>query len=133
MYIIYGGGYSKNMSYDYLMLTASVCFFIGYLPELYANWKNKNANIYNLPERVLLLIGTFFAFSYSIVTNNQALIINYTPILCLDATVLLMRLYYWRMNNKLARIVDVDTIEPQEDIECNSSVLIVEEQDTIQP
>ena len=115
------------------MLTASVCFFIGYLPELYANWKNKNANIYNLPERVLLLIGTFFAFSYSIVTNNQALIINYTPILCLDATVLLMRLYYWRMNNKLARIVDVDTIEPQEDIECNSSVLIVEEQDTIQP
>lgn len=87
------------MNYDYLMLTASVCFFIGYLPELYANWKNKNANIYNLPEKVLLLTGTFFAFSYSIVTNNEALIINYTPILCLDIIALLMRLYYWRLNN----------------------------------
>jgi uncharacterized protein with PQ loop repeat len=121
------------MSYDYLMLTASVCFFIGYLPELYANWKNKNANIYNLPERVLLLIGTFFAFSYSILTKNQALIINYTPILCLDAIVLLMRLYYWRLNNKKARVSDINLIEPQEDNNRNLSVVIVEEQDAIQP
>jgi uncharacterized protein with PQ loop repeat len=123
------------MSYDYLMLTASVCFYLGYFPDLYANWKNKNANIYNLPEKLVFLIGTCFATAYSIQTQNNALIINYVPILCLDIMVLLMRVYYWRINNKKARVVevDVDVIEPQEDNNRNLSVVIVEEQDAIQP
>ena len=33
------------MAYDYLMNMATLTFFICYIPELYANYKNKNANI----------------------------------------------------------------------------------------
>ena len=38
------------MSHDYLINTATAMYIICYVPELYANYKNKNANIYNLPE-----------------------------------------------------------------------------------
>jgi hypothetical protein len=121
------------MSYNYLIFTSTVCYFIGYLPDLYANWKNKNANIYNVPEKLVFLIGTCFAMAYSIQTQNDALILNYAPLLSLDIMVLLMRVYYWRMNNNHVKVIEVDAIEPQEDIECNSSTVIVEEQDAIQP
>ena len=54
------------MPYVYLMYTATGFYFCCYLPELYANYVNKNANIYNLPEKILLLIGTVLAFTYSL-------------------------------------------------------------------
>jgi len=82
------------MNDEYLMYTASALYFICYLPELYANYKNKNANFYNVPEKVLIFVGTLFALSYSIRTENKALIINYTPILFCDTISLTMRLYY---------------------------------------
>ena len=82
------------MSYDYLMNTATVMFFICYIPELYANYKNKNANIYNLPEKVLVLSGTAFAFSYAVCINDTVLVSNYAPLLTLDIIALLMRGYY---------------------------------------
>ena len=82
------------MPYDYLMNAATVMFFICYIPELYANYKNKNANIYNLPEKVLVLSGTAFAFSYACCINDTVLISNYAPLLTLDIVALLMRSYY---------------------------------------
>ena len=33
------------MSNDYLMNTASTLFFICFIPEFYANYVNKNANL----------------------------------------------------------------------------------------
>ena len=82
------------MAYDGLMNTASALFFICYIPELYANWKNKNANFYNMPEKVVLVFASGFAFAYALVNNDNALIANYGPLLALDIIAFGMRLYY---------------------------------------
>jgi len=92
------------MAFNYLMYSASVLYFICYLPELYANYKNKNANIYNVPEKFIMLIATFLAFSYAIINNNTELITNYGPILLLDSLALGMRCYYAYYNKSLVII-----------------------------
>jgi len=88
--------YTKN--YDYLMNTASFLFFVCYIPEFYANYKNKNANIYNLIEKVVMLGATGFALGYSLSIKNDSLIINYAPLFGLDAIALFMRFYYVYIN-----------------------------------
>lgn len=88
------------MAYDFLMNTASALFFICYIPELYANWKNKNANFYNMPEKALLLLASGFALAYAITNDDVSLITNYGPILGLDIIAFLMRLYYVFQNKK---------------------------------
>jgi len=93
------------MAFNYLMYSASVLYFICYLPELYANYKNKNANIYNIPEKFIMLIATILAFSYAIINNNTELITNYGPILVLDLLALGMRCYYV-YHNKFIIIID---------------------------
>ena len=79
---------------SYLMNIASILYFLCYIPEAYANIHNKNANQYNIPEKVILLCGTCFALSYAIVTKNNALIFNYAPLMSLDFTMLIIRVYY---------------------------------------
>ena len=83
-----------NTKYDYLMNIATALYLICYIPELYANYKNKNANLWNVPEKVLILVGTTFAFSYGVVVKDDAIIINYAPLVALDAVALGMRIYY---------------------------------------
>lgn len=87
------------MEYEYLMNIATILFFICYIPELYANYKNKNANIYNLPEKILVLCGTGFAFAYAYYEEDNVLIGNYAPLLSLDILAFLMRAYYVYKNN----------------------------------
>jgi hypothetical protein len=101
------------MGHDYLMNTASVLFFICYVPELYANWKNKNANMYNVPEKVVMLLATGFAFSYAMANNDISLISNYGPLLGLDIVALLMRLYYV-IKNREPRIMPLPLLPPLE-------------------
>jgi hypothetical protein len=84
------------------MNTASGLFIICYVPELYANYKNKNANFYNMPEKALLLLASVFAFSYAILNNDTSLMTNYGPILGLDIIAFLMRLYYVYKNPVLS-------------------------------
>ena len=79
---------------EYWMFTASIMFFACYLPEIYANIRNRNANIYNIPEKVLMTTGTVCALVYSIQTQNIPLITNYAPLLFLDFFTLSIRLYY---------------------------------------
>jgi hypothetical protein len=86
------------MSHDYLINVATALYIVCYIPELYANYKNKNANIYNLPEKVIILLGTIFSLSYATINENQALISNYGPIFVLDLIAFLMRLHYARLN-----------------------------------
>jgi uncharacterized protein with PQ loop repeat len=81
------------------MYCSSVLFFLCYLPEFYANYKNKNGNIYNVPEKIIILIATSFAFSYSLINNSPELIVNYGPLLFLDIISLSMRLYYSYINH----------------------------------
>lgn len=87
-------------SYDYLINVAAALYIICYIPELYANYKNKNANIYNLPEKVLLLMGTIFSLSYAALNNNTALMTNYAPLVVLDMIALFMRSYYVCRNSQ---------------------------------
>jgi hypothetical protein len=47
-----------------------------------------------MPEKAVLLLASGFAFAYSIVNNDAALIVNYGPLLGLDIIAFLMRLYY---------------------------------------
>ena len=82
------------MSHDYLMNIASTVYFICYVPEFYANYVNKNANLNNVIEKIVILIATTFALSYSLKINNPALIINYAPVFALDIVALSMRSYY---------------------------------------
>ena len=82
------------MAYEYLMYTSTILYLVCYAPELYANYINKNANGYNIPEKIIMLVAASFAFSYSLANNNNALIINYGPTVALDVIALLMRVYY---------------------------------------
>lgn len=87
------------MPYDYVMNTASALFLICYIPELYANYKNKNANVWNLPEKVVMLGGSGLAFAYALLNEDSALIGNYGPILALDILAFAMRAYYAAQNH----------------------------------
>lgn len=100
------------MNTDYLMYAASCLYFSCYVPELYANYKNKNANIYNFPEKAIVFIGTTLAFSYSVSNNNIPLITNYGPLLFLDGIAMLMRGYYTYQNLNLEK--NVNYIEPSD-------------------
>jgi len=110
------------MSADYLMYVASFLYLFCYIPELYANYVNKNANMYNIPEKVIMLIATGCGFSYGLVNQNLALIINYGPMLGLDITALLMRLYYANSQKDIPQILDL------EDESVNSVVEVVEDE-----
>lgn len=109
------------MSYSYLMYTASVLYFMCYIPELYANYKNKNANFYNVPEKIIMLTATIMAFSYAVINNKPELIANYGPILVLDIVALNMRLYYYLyLNSKPVPHEIISSIEVQSmDVENN--------------
>ena len=103
---------NEHDKYDVYMNTASALFLLCYLPEIISTVRNKNANIYNLPEKVIMSIASGFALSYAVLTKDKALIINYTPILTLDIFTLLLRGYYAYKNRKLdTRIQYQQTIE----------------------
>jgi len=76
------------------MYTATGFYFICYIPELYANYKNKNANIYNIPEKVLMLFGSILALTYAVQINNVSIMLNYGLNIGIDIVALVMRLYY---------------------------------------
>ena len=92
--------------YGYLMYTASVLYMVCYIPELYANYKNKNANGWNVPEKVVILVGSTFALSYSIMLEDRTLMINYGPLFALDFIAFVMRAYCACKNCERPTVVD---------------------------
>jgi len=102
------------MSSDYLMYVASFLYLSCYIPELYANYKNKNANIYNIPEKIFMLVATSCGLSYSLINNNVALMVNYGPMILLDIITLSMRLYYASINNEINQVENIKQDEPEE-------------------
>jgi hypothetical protein len=86
------------MPEEYLMNIASTMFLICYIPEFYANYRNKNANVYNVFEKIFMAGGTAFGLGYSLTTDSQALIFNYSTLFTLDMIALFMRAYYAYMN-----------------------------------
>jgi len=105
---------------DYLMNIASVLYIVCYLPEFYANYENKNANVYNVFEKIIMLIACSCALSYSISINNKALIINYAPALTLDIIALLMRAYYaYNNRNRNVKVIYNENIERTSETNMN--------------
>jgi hypothetical protein len=99
------------MSTDYLMNTATVLYLLCYVPEFYANYINKNANLYNVFEKVVMLAATSFGLSYAVNIDNQTLISNYAPLITLDSIALIMRSYYAYKNRHInVRIIDQEEI-----------------------
>ena len=47
-----------------------------------------------MPEKAVLLLASGFALAYAIANEDEALIVNYGPLLGLDIIAFLMRLYY---------------------------------------
>jgi uncharacterized protein with PQ loop repeat len=112
----------KSSMSEYLMNIASILYIICYIPEFYANWENKNANWYNVIEKIVMITACSCALQYSIEINNRAMIINYAPALSLDCIALVMRIYYAYLNRNRNVKVDYNTkineinIESQEEI-----------------
>jgi lipid-A-disaccharide synthase-like uncharacterized protein len=88
------------MPNEIIMYTATGFYFVCYIPELYANYKNKNANLYNVPEKILLLFGSILAFTYAIQLGDTSIIVNYGMSVGIDFVALLMRIYYAIHNQK---------------------------------
>ena len=96
---------------NYLMNIASLLFFLCYIPEAYANIRNKNANAYNIPEKIIMLCGTGFALSYAITIKDTSLMLNYAPLMSLDCIMLSIRIYY-------AYFYKEKMLEIQQHLEC---------------
>ena len=86
--------------YDYLMNICTVCYLVCYVPDLYANYKNKNANVWNIPEKVMIFIGTGFALAFATLTEDKALLTNFAPLFVLDGASMAMRSYYAYRNRR---------------------------------
>jgi hypothetical protein len=111
------------MKSEYLMNIASSFFFICYIPEFYANYKNKNANIYNVFEKIVMLGGSGCALGYAVKTSNNALLINYAPLFVLDSIALFMRAYYAYKN----RNRDVSIKSFHDSLETENPLHIIDE------
>jgi uncharacterized protein with PQ loop repeat len=124
---------TTDTSYDYLMNTATALYLICYIPELYANYKNKNANIWNVPEKILIFFGTGFALTYGVLIKDTAIIINYAPLFGLDTIAMLMRIFYAYKTLQMQRhIVLEDTKSSVEDSRSDGLTSQTTSTDTIQ-
>ena len=103
-----------TMADAYWMFTASIVYFVCYVPELYANYQNQNANIYNVPEKVLMAVATGCALVYAVRTGDVPLITNYAPLLGLDVVALGMRCYYawWTHRGVVVQPMDTGSMAP---------------------
>ena len=95
--------------YDYLMNICTVCYLICYVPDLYANYINKNANVWNIPEKVLIFVGTGFALAFAVVTEDKALLANFAPLFVLDGASMGMRTYY-ACRNRQRRYLEMSAV-----------------------
>jgi uncharacterized protein with PQ loop repeat len=112
------------MNDESFMYAATVLYFICYAPSVYADYKNKNANIYNLPEKLVSLCATTLGLIYSIRIDNTPLIVNYGPHLVMEIITLLFKLQYiyqnWSNKDKIY-------------ISCNDNIYDVHETDIVTP
>ena len=80
--------------YDFLLYMATALFLFTSIPTLYADIKNKNSNIYNLPERMCVITGCVLGIVYGISIGNMAVVISYSPSVCIETVVLGVKTYY---------------------------------------
>ena len=83
---------------DFIMYTATALYFICYAPSVYADFRNKNANVYNVPEKIISLCATTLGFVYSYRIQNIPLMVNYGPHLLMETVTLLFKIQYVQQN-----------------------------------
>jgi hypothetical protein len=108
------------------MYTATGFYFVCYIPELYANYKNKNANCYNVPEKILLFIGSILALSYAVQLGDISIITNYGLAVGIDIIALSMRIYYSyhsNINNQPPQIEELKELQNVSTIEAISDCI----------
>jgi len=88
---------------EYILNVATILFIICYFPDFYAIIKNKNAKINNIPEKIIILLGSSCGLHYAVINNNNALLFNYSTILTLDIISLLLRVYYAYKNYLISK------------------------------
>jgi uncharacterized protein with PQ loop repeat len=94
------------MDDDYLMYIATSLYFACYVPILYADFKNKNANLNNLPERILSIAAGMFAILYAIRVDSTPLKVNYIPHVIIESLVLGVKIIYVYRNGCSTDTVD---------------------------
>ena len=83
---------------EYVLYAATFLYVSATLPDIYATYKNKNANIYNLFDKCILLAAGSLGMTFGILTKNTPIIINYAPSVFLDILSLSLRIYYASKN-----------------------------------
>ena len=81
-----------------IMYCATGLIMCNKVVEIGATYKNKNANMNNLPERILSLIANCLGMIFAVYTQNNPIFINYTCISFLDSVSLIVRSYYASYN-----------------------------------
>ena len=104
------------MNDDFFMYSATFLYFMCYAPSVYADFKNKNANIYNLPEKIISLCATTLGLIYSIRINNIPLIVNYGPHLVMETITILFKIQYIYHNRNEIRGITGNSIDKTDDI-----------------
>jgi len=101
---------------EYFLNIATILFVMCYFPDFYATIKNKNAIINNIPEKLIIVIASSCGLHYSIINNNNALLLNYSSLLILDIISFLLRVNYAYKNYFLHKdkelIMNDDTNNP---------------------
>lgn len=83
---------------DILMYMATACYLMCYVPTVYADFKNANCNVYNLPERILSVMGTALGLAFGLRINNTSIVVNYGCHIGLEVLTLVIKGYYASKN-----------------------------------
>lgn len=114
-----------------VILYISTAFnFLSYYPDFYSMIKNKNLNLYNIPEGFFVLMSGGFGIWYSIKTEDTVLLINFSVMTFLDIIYIAIIVYYSYYNcfgnvphEKFKRILSSKSLKPVNDDLVNSSVI----------
>lgn len=101
---------------DILMYMATAFYLMCYVPTVYADFKNANCNVYNLPERILSVMGTALGLAFGLRINNTSIVVNYGCHIGLEVLTLAIKGYYASKNGWSATgaVMDPDA-EPKPD------------------
>lgn len=98
--------------YDFLLYMATALFLFTSVPTIFADIKNKNCNIYNLPERVCVITGCALGIAYGMSIGNMAVVVSYTPSVCIETVVLCVKTYYAYQNGWWPAKNPVEALHP---------------------
>lgn len=86
------------MNDEYLLYTAISLYSLCYIVVFYADIKNKNTTIYNLPDRFMVFTASTLTAIYSYRIKNYTFFVNYIILLVLESCNICIKIYFIRKN-----------------------------------